>query len=232
MHPRYVMTTRGRSSRAGRRSRLAWLVLALLGACARAPARDPRSATGRTGDITRPEQLPPPSHTVDSEGWVDNAGRTTAERGRTEASGMRATETGSQVPTGTPGSGFPLPFVEKPGRPGPEEPSPDRLALGERVAPGAPTDAVVRRLALAYCDREWSCGRIDITQAWASKERCMDGIGTRWLEDLGTADCPDRFDPQLVARCLASIRGRACDVPVEGLASARACEPRGLCLPR
>lgn len=225
MVPRDRITT-------GRRARKhALVVLALLGACDRAPARGPSAVTTRSATLSRPEQLPPPSHTLDSEGWVDNAGRTTAERGRTEMSGMRATETGSQTPTGTPGSGFPLP-TERPRRPEPEKPTPDRLALGEQVPPSAPTNVVARSIALAYCDREWSCGRIDVKEAWASKERCLDGISTRFLEDLGSAGCPDRFDPNAVVVCLTSVRRPPCDVPIDDLSSIGACEPRALCLPR
>jgi hypothetical protein len=211
-------------------------VLALVWACDRAPARDVTltSASARgSGNDNRPDQLPPASHTVDSDGFVDNAGRTSNERNRTEASGMRATETGSQVPTGTPGSGLPLPFGPGEVRREPSRETPaNRWALGTPQPGGASARVVAQKMARAYCDREWSCGRISVADAWASKARCMERIDSRFYEDLGAAGCPDAFDPNVVPACLSSIRERACDVKIENLASVSQCTPNTLCLPR
>ena len=181
--------------------------------------------------MTAPDQLPPPSHTLDSDGYVDNAGRTSNERNRTEMSGMRATETGSQFPTGTPGSGFPLPLGPEPRERERERPA-NRWALGAPQPGGASARVVAEKVARAYCDREWSCGRISVEEAWASKWRCLNGVNSRFYEDLGTAGCPDSFDPDVVPACLQAIRQSTCDTKIESMASVPGCTPDTLCLPR
>lgn len=214
-------------------------LLALVWACDRAPARDvtlmgasePSGRGPRGSGVERPDQLPPASHTLDSEGFVDNGGRTSSERNRTEASGMRATETGSQVPAGTPGSGFPLPFGPAVRERTREVPA-NRWALGTPQPSGANARVVARKMARAYCDREWSCGRISVAEAWGSKARCIGRVDTRFYESLGAANCPDAFDPNLVPACLSSIRRTSCDVKIEDMASVGDCTPNTLCLPR
>lgn len=203
-------------------------MLALVWACDRAPARDVTITSG-TMARSSPDQLPPATHTVDSAGYVDNGGRTSSERNRTEMSGMRATETGSQVPAGTPGSGLPL-------GPAPEERTGEtpanRWALGTPQPSGGSARVVAQLMARAYCDREWSCGRISVPEAWASKARCMGNVNSRFDEDLGRAGCPEAFDANVVPACLTSIRQVACDVKIENLASVPNCTPNTLCLPR
>src|SRR5690606_10395456 len=119
---------------------------ALAASCDRAPARD---VTTTNAALRGPELLPPRSQTVDSAGFVDNAGRTSDERSRTEASGMRVTETGSQIPTGTPGSGFPLQLEPDARARRRERPLPDRWALGEPVPSGATARIVAQGVAQA-----------------------------------------------------------------------------------
>src|SRR5687768_906628 len=88
------------------------LVLTIAGAAA--CEKDARDRAGSTITYSarqpRPDQRPPPTRTLHSTGFVDNAGRTSEQTSRGEASGMRATETGSERPTGTAGSGLPLPL--------------------------------------------------------------------------------------------------------------------------
>ncbi|MBX3262609.1 MAG: hypothetical protein KIS78_15815 [Labilithrix sp.] len=73
----------------------------------------------------RPEARTSSPRTVDAAGFVDNGGRTSNESARTEMSGMRATETGAERPTGTPGVGLPIPI----------EPPIERRPVGERAGP-------------------------------------------------------------------------------------------------
>src|SRR5688500_17650196 len=90
------------------------LVLALasvaVAACAKGTGDRASSTITYGARQPRPDRRPPPTQTLHSTGFVDNAGRTSEQTNRTEASGMRATETGSERPTGTAGSGLPLPI--------------------------------------------------------------------------------------------------------------------------
>jgi hypothetical protein len=199
----------------------------LLGACA--PTRGIHDVTTTSGTVPRPVALPPLSRTVDSTGFVDNAGRTSEQRVRTEASGMRASEIGSQAPTGTPGSGFPIPIEPPPEPPHPERPRPERIAIGSVPADeGTVVQAVLDAVTLARCEREVACGRILSTEGVA----CMRTIGTRTFEDLGRAECPFSFDIESVVACISAIRTAPCDEPVDDLSALPTCQPEGMCLPR
>src|SRR5688572_29577460 len=96
------------------RSRSVMLVLAVASVAVAACAKDSGDRASSTITYSarqpRPDHRPPPTRTLHSTGFVDNAGRTSEQTNRTEASGMRATETGGERPTGTAGSGLPLPI--------------------------------------------------------------------------------------------------------------------------
>lgn len=142
---------------------------------------------------------------------------------------MRATEIGSQVPTGTPGSGFPVPIEPPPEPAPPERPGPDRIAIGPVPAEdGTVVRAVLDEVTLTHCEREVACGRIAPTEGVA----CMRTIGTRYLEDLGRAECPFSFDIDAVMACVSAIRGAPCEEPVDDLSALPACQPEAMCLPR
>ncbi len=142
---------------------------------------------------------------------------------------MRATELGSQMPTGTPGSGFPVP-IEPPQEPVlPERPRPGRMAIGPVPADeGTVVRAVLDELVVAYCEREIACGRIAPTEGFD----CTRTIATRYREDLGRAECPFSFDADSVVACISAVRATPCDVPAEDLTTLPICDPEGLCLPR
>src|SRR5262245_57419562 len=80
--------------------------------CNRSTVGEVASATTTTAASSKS------SRTLYNVGWVDNAGRTSEITTRSEMSGMRATEVGSEKPTGTPGSGTPLPGTGGARRPG------------------------------------------------------------------------------------------------------------------
>jgi len=180
----------------------------------------------------RPEQRVSHPRTVDAAGFVDNAGRTSSETSRSEASGMRATETGSERPTGTPGTGFPIPIepetraLESSERPRPPD-------TGRNTTAGAPIEAATGRLAQALCDRENGCGRVGgADKAWPSLATCASSVRVVVRQDLAQADCPDGHDAGALTTCLSAIRRAACDERVDGLASLAECDARTLCVRR
>jgi hypothetical protein len=207
------------------------LLAAGAAACSRAPGRDASDVTTTSASVPGPAATRASSRTVDSAGFVDNAGRGSEERSRPETSGVRATETGSERPTGTPGSGLPLPLDPKVPKRDPEEKP--RARVAERsVTAGAPSDSVVGRLAQALCDRESACERIGEGRPWPTSATCMDGLRPTVRADVDSAGCPDGFDSASLSSCLTALRRAECTERVESLASLRACEPRALCLPR
>jgi hypothetical protein len=204
-------------------------VLVLGAACDRPPVRAIHDVTTTSGALPRPVALPPPSRTTDSTGFVDNAGRTSDQRDRTEASGMRPTETGAQAPTGTPGSGFPMPLEPPQPAPPAEAPRPDRMAIGPVPADeGTVVRAVLDEVTVAYCERELACGRIVPSEGFG----CTRTIATRYREDLGRAECPFSFDIDSVVSCTSAIRATPCDVPADDLSEVPECKPETMCLPR
>jgi hypothetical protein len=142
----------------------------------------------------RPGRTPASSRTTDSSGFVDNGGRTSEMYARGEASGMRATETGSERTTGTPGSGLPVAAPLR-ARTAGEAPRTDR------GNPGVPREAVVSRLAEAICDHEAGCGRVCSAEVKEQTRARMSG-------------CADAFDATAVASCLGAVRRSACDAAV------------------
>jgi len=204
----------------------AFAAIVVAAGCDRAPARGPSTVTTTSGAM-RPEARPSNPKTVDNSGFVDNAGRSSDERGRTEMSGMRATETGSERPTGTPGTGFPLATTSTTARS-------DREKAGSEgaVAASAPAEAVVGRFAQALCDYEMSCERIGKQKRWPSLATCVDKKRSVAREELADASCPDRYDPTAVASCLSAVRLASCDAHVERLQALPGCEPTLLCMRR
>ncbi|MBX3204287.1 MAG: hypothetical protein KF764_04425 [Labilithrix sp.] len=198
--------------------------------CDRAPTRGPSDVLTRSASVG-PEARSSSSRTVDAAGFVDNGGRTSNETARTEMSGMRATETGAERLTGTPGVGLPLPI----------EPAIPPRPAGERTRPpppsdsataGAPTEAVVAGAAQALCERERACGRVGTGALWASANKCLVAMRPLARSDLARTGCPDSFAPTPVASCLSAIRGAACDQRVDGLGALEECEARSICIER
>lgn len=112
------------SLKAKQQAIIAVVALVAAAGCDRAPARCPSGVTATSASM-RPEARSSSPRTVDAAGFVDNGGRTSTDSARTEMSGMRATETGAERPTGTPGVGLPIPI----------EPSPPRRPVGEQAGP-------------------------------------------------------------------------------------------------
>jgi hypothetical protein len=179
----------------------------------------------------RPERRVSHPRTVDAAGFVDNAGRTSSETSRSELSGMRATETGSERPTGTPGTGLPIPIEpETRGLESAERPRPPET--GRNTTAGAPSEAATGRLTQALCDRENSCARVGEKRAWPSMATCTSSVRVVVRQDLAQTECPDGHDPSALTTCLSAIRLAACDKRVDGLATLPECDARTLCIQR
>jgi hypothetical protein len=193
-----------------------------------------RRATDRTAStITysarapRPDSTATTTRTVDNAGFVDNAGRTSEQTTRTESSGMRATETGSERPTGTPGSGLPLPLP--PRAPAGQVGEGAGALGGEDGSPGAPGETVVARMAQAICDRETSCNRVGPDKPVATAAQCMSVVRDRARVDVVDARCERGFDTTQLALCLTVIRQTACDASLDAIGSLTHCQPSALC---
>lgn len=210
------------------------LVLASAGAFAVVGCeKDTRDRAGSTITYSarqpRPDRRPVPSQTVDSTGFVDNAGRTSEQTNRTQASGMRATETGSERPTGTPGSGLPLPEAKG------HDPQVGEGAgsLGGEAATGsgAPGDMLVGRIAQARCDREVACERVGEKKTFATTEQCTSTLRERSRADVVAARCARGFDNTQVGICLTSIRQYRCESTLEAVDVISQCQSSALCVP-
>ncbi|MDF2695821.1 MAG: hypothetical protein K0S65_4204 [Labilithrix sp.] len=216
------------------RTNLVIVLVVAMGAaagCDRARARGPTDARITSASV-QPEGATSSPRTVDAAGFVDNAGRTSSETSRTEMSGMRASETGAERPTGTPGSGFPLPIEPRPRGPESTERPRPRAGDTQGAALGAPTEDVLGRAAQALCDREASCDRVGRGKTWASLAACTNGVRPNLREDFSGTSCAKGFDPTIVATCLSAIRLAACDVHIEGLGSVNECQPNEMCARR
>ncbi len=204
--------------------------LAAAAGCDRARTRGPSGVTTTTAENIRPDRRPPPARTVDAAGFMDNGGRSSNETVRTELSGMRAAESGTHAPTGTPGSGLPLPI--EPGTRGAESGErPRPPELGRNAPAGAPTVTVTERVAQALCDHENVCGRVGSKDA-PTLATCMSRIRLGVQDDLAQAGCPNGHDPNEVADCLSAIRLASCDRRVDSLGALPECDARSLCLQR
>ena len=205
--------------------RLSVLVLALV-ACGRGELERGARTTVTSGD-PKPGASPTPSRTIDSTGFVDNGGRTSDMWGRTEASGARATEMGTNRPTGT-NTGVPN-GADLGGR-GRERPAvPERAEVMPREgdSPVAGYEDVPARLARARCDHETTCTRVGDGRTWPSQDACMADFRARADAELGTCT-PARA---AVASCLAAIRNQPCTPALERRDALTACLSTALCSP-
>jgi hypothetical protein len=197
--------------------RLAWAFVFAGVACA--PSRPGTTST----TAASPERMPPPTRTTDNSGFVDNAGRTSDMTARTETSGMRATETGSHRPTGTPGSGVSIPTG-----PGTES------AAGETRLPrgaGLPADVVSGTIGRARCDHELVCERIGPQRRFGSERECLDGVRLPVRADVDRLACASGHAAEQLALCVTAIRQARCDAQLEHIDALGACGSRALCVP-
>lgn len=222
-----------------RKSACVVLVAALVGTCAFATACG-RGAQGRDVQTSLTSaNAPPPastavsSRTIDNAGFVDNGGRTSDSTGRSEMSGMRATEAGSDRPTGTPGSGFPLRIPSRTARTDIGEgagAATSETGASASSAGGPPSEAVAR-LARARCDRETSCSRVGPGRAWATQDSCVakqrEGVGPA----VSAMSCPRGIDNVQLGTCLNALRGQACTDRRGDLGVLPDCVTSALCAP-
>lgn len=199
-------------------------------ACEKSSLDRPASTITYSARAPRPDSTGVTTRTLDSTGYVDNAGRTSEQRNRTEASGMRATETGSERPTGTPGSGTPIPVG----------PRTHGAQVGEGAGAlggdkgdttGAPGDTVVARVARARCDREIACDRVGTGKSFGTSEQCMANVRERAREDVVDAACARGFDGTQLGICLNTIRQLPCDTPLDAIDAVANCQASALCAP-
>jgi hypothetical protein len=182
------------------------LAIALAGCGAR--ARDVARAT-TTSSMAEAGSRPASSRTIDDSGYVDNGGRPSSETARTEMSGMRASELGSERPTGTPGTGAGIP----PRTPAARARSSDEL-----------TRTVIARIASARCDRETTCGR-----SGAGRDTCMMHARPRVQADVDRADCAQGFETVQLGACLTALRQLDCGKVAVALDDVQACRATALC---
>lgn len=173
------------------------------------------------------------SRTIDNAGWVDNGGRTSDETIRTQMSGMRATELGSERITGTPGSGYPpLPPYHFPyAWPGAEYQLPGLPKEGPKLVPtlGASPSEVVPRIAEAQCDRESSCDHIGIGGRWESRDACLAQQRGAARNHFENALCNGGVDTTVLASCLAALRAGGCGDLTSNIETTAACRTTALC---
>jgi hypothetical protein len=190
-------------------------------------------ATSTSASAPRPDSTVATTRTIDNAGFVDNGGRTSDMTSRTEMSGMTATETGSERPTGTPGSGTPWPFQSSGARPNIGEGA--GAASSERgtsvPSAGGPLSEAVGRLARARCDRETACNRIGPSRAWKSQESCVAHQRELVGGDVSALACPRGVDGVQLGTCLNALRGQACDDRRGDLQILPECLANALCAP-
>lgn len=188
---------------------------------------DRGAVTTTTTTSARPASTATTSRTIDNAGYVDNGGRTSEMTNRTEMSGMRATEVGSERPTGTPGSGTPIPGQPR------RAPEPERGAAAATAAVpgnGPPLlDDDVARLARARCDRATSCGRVGAGRAFETDSDCMMQQRGRGQDDLGAVSCAGGIDHRQLGLCLAELRKVACGAS-DALDATPSCRATAICV--
>jgi hypothetical protein len=207
--------------------------LALPIACERGDRLADANTMPRDPRIPNPDARPRTFRTTDSTGFVDNAGRPSEQRARTETSGMRATETGSEHPTGTPGSGWPLPGRLDPPSARGEGAGAAQTARGNtgpRPA-GGPEHLAISRLARALCDHEAVCGRIGGGRAHESEDVCMMHERVPAREHVLGASCPQGLDQVQLGVCLVAVRNASCDADLRRPETLPECATNALCAP-
>jgi hypothetical protein len=202
----------------------------VLAACGGSLERGAR--TNLTSGDPNPGAAPNPSRTIDNAGFVDNGGRTSDQTSRPQTSGARATELGSNQPTGT-NTGIPngadLGNREGGARSGAERASAAGTTLPHPGrSPVATYADLAGRVARASCDHETSCARVGDGRTWSSQATCMADFRARAAVELHTA-ATCALNRAAVATCLASIREQGCGNGVEPLHEHAAC--RALCAP-
>lgn len=177
----------------------------------------------------------PTTRTIDNAGFVDNGGRTSDETNRSQMSGMRATEAGSERPTGTPGSGTPIP-IPTPGRAAPPnrgEGAGAASSEGGKTVPstGGPVVEAGERLARARCDHDTTCNRIGRGRSWETQAQCFADERERVGEAMPGLGCSRGIANVQLAICLNALRGQACNDRSGDLAALPECMPSALCSP-
>lgn len=208
------------------------VVLAAVGlagiACSKGAADRPVSTITYSARLPRPDTTATSSRTLDSTGYVDNGGRTSEQTVRTQMSGMRATEAGSERPTGSPGSGTPVIPVGRRPRATTIE-SAGELGGEQPAATGTPGETVVARVARARCDRETACDRVGPGKPFGTSEHCMSSIRERARQDVVEAGCIRGFDTTQLAVCLNTIRQLQCETQLDAIEAVANCQAAAVC---
>lgn len=149
--------------------------------------------------------------TVDSAGYVDNAGRT------------------EEVTAGV------TPTVRGRGEGLVEPKMPESAAGVSEIPPsGAPTTApatateALPRLVRALCDRESACERVGTAARYASADSCM-AEKRRNVESLLEAGCPKGVAASAFGSCLNAIRVASCEPSAVQVGSLPACRAEAVC---
>lgn len=168
---------------------------------------------------------------------------------------MRASELGSERPTGTPASGAMVPPID-PNGPGAgvtqgEGAGAASTVRGPReITPsGAPEESAVARIARARCDQATACGHVASSAeggakappsagptreapTHASQEACMTHEPPRAQQDIADAGCTNGVDGVQLGICLTAIRQADCRSRPLALDDIQACRASALCAPR
>jgi hypothetical protein len=200
--------------------------------CDNDPARGPNDVTTTSASVLHPAAAPAAVRMVDNTGFVDNGGRTDDEVARTEMSGMRPTEMGSERVTGTPGVGVPLPFVDPTTPPRFHGLERERPVAAERVAAaGIPRTVVSGTMTQALCRRDAACARQSQDHDYPTLPKCTAGSRGRAREEIEGSGCTVGFDADRVAACLNAIRQTDCSVHLSSAGDIPACDGRLMCRP-
>lgn len=181
----------------------------------------------------RPDATGTTTRSIDNTGWIDNAGNSSDMYARTQMSGYRATEMGSERLTGTPGSGFPLEPAPKPtGREIGQGAGSASSELGAKAAEpsGMPSDEVAARIARARCDQAIACGRVGGGGENVTDATCMASERERSVREMDAFACERGFDAVQFAVCLAAVRSQPCGDLQPGLDNIEPCRANALCM--
>lgn len=209
-----------------------FVTAALVAACERG-GEERGALTALTGAPTpapRPDTTVPTTRTIDNAGFVDPAGHTDEETLRSEMSGMRATESGSERITGTPGYGLPLPIEPStPRRAGETGGLTTETPAGRAVTTTAAMDETIARVARARCDRETGCDRIGPGHRSSSQASCAAQERVRARQELSRYACGRGVDMISLGTCLNTLRALECEVGSVELAATPECASSALC---